>query len=110
MSSASRAVARWISPFLAVAAVAGIGCAVAPTRVAPAPAVRLVDDVNPLAGAPFYVNPTSAAVRAAQSANPPSPELTTVANTPQAYWIVPGSSAASVAEYPGDAEGAGAVA
>ena len=32
-------------------------------------------------------------MRAAQSADPPSPELTAVANTPQAYWIVPGSSA-----------------
>ena len=57
----------------------------------PAPTVRLVADGNPLAGAPFYVNPTSAAMRAAQSADPPSPELTAIANTPQAYWIVPGS-------------------
>ena len=58
---------------------------------------------NPLAGMPFYVNPTSAAMRAAQHADPPSPELTAIANTPQAYWIVPGSSAATVAKYTGDA-------
>ena len=46
--------------------------------------MRLADEVNPLAGAPFYVNRTSAAMRAAQSANPPSPELTAIANTSQA--------------------------
>ena len=109
MSSAARTVARWISPFLAAAAVAGIGCSLVSAPVAPAPAVRLVDDANPLAGAPFYVNPTSAAMRAAQSANPPSPELTTVANTPQAYWIVPGSSASTVGKYIGDAQAAGAI-
>jgi endoglucanase len=51
----------------------------------------------------------SAAMRAAQSANPPSPELTAIANTPQAYWIVPGSSAATVAKYTGDAQAAGAI-
>jgi endoglucanase len=48
-------------------------------------------------------------MRAAQSADPPSPELTTVANTPQAYWIVPGSSASTVAKYAGDAAAAGAI-
>ena len=69
----------------------------------------MASDANPLAGAPFYVNPTSAAMRAAQSADPPSPELTTVANTPQAYWIVPGSSASTVAKYAGDAAAAGAI-
>ena len=66
-------------------------------------------DGNPLAGMPFYANPNSAAMRAAQGANPPSAELTAVANTPQAYWIVPGSSAATVAKYTGDAAGAGAL-
>ncbi len=86
-----------------------MGLAGDPAQVGPAPAVRLVDEVNPLAGAPLYVNPTSAAMRAAQSANPPSPELTAVANTPQAYWIVPGSSAATVAKYTGDAQAAGAI-
>jgi len=69
----------------------------------------LVSDGDPLAGAPFYVNPNSAAVRAAQSADPPSPQLTAIANTPQAYWIVPGSSAATVGKYTGDAAAAGAI-
>jgi endoglucanase len=79
-------------------------------HVGPAPAVRLAaDEANPLAGAPLYVNPTSAAMRAAQSADPPSPELTAIANTPQAYWIVPGSSAATVGKYIGDAQAAGAM-
>ena len=31
-----------------------------------------------------YINPTSAATRAAQHADPPSPELTASSNTPQA--------------------------
>ena len=44
-----------------------------PVSVGPAPVVRLAGEVNPLAGAPFYVNPTSAAMRAAQKADPPSP-------------------------------------
>src|SRR6201990_1802116 len=48
-------------------------------------------------------------MRAAQHADPPSPELTAIANTPQAYWIVPGSSAATVAKYTGDAAAAGAI-
>ncbi len=69
----------------------------------------LASDANPLAGAPFYVNPTSAAMRAAQKADPPSAELTAVANTPQAYWIVPGSSAGTVGKYTGDANAAGAI-
>src|SRR3954451_13132091 len=104
MSSVASAVARWIAPFLTVADVACLGLFSA------APALRLAaDECNPLGGAPFYVNPTSAAMRAAQSANPPSPELTAVANTPQAYWIVPGSSAATVAKYTGDAQAAGAI-
>src|ERR1700730_5582569 len=107
MFSAAGAVARWIAPFLTVAAVAGVGFPADPGQVRPAPAVRLADDANPLAGMPFYVNPTSSAMRAAQHANPPSPELTAIANTPQAYWIVPGSSAATVAKYTGDAQAAG---
>jgi endoglucanase len=107
--SAAGAVARWIAPFLTVAAVAGTGFLADPVQVASAPAVRLADEVDPLAGMPFYVNPTSAAMRAAQHADPPSPELTAIANTPQAYWIVPGSSAATVARYTGDAAAAGAI-
>ena len=111
--SAAGAAARWIAPFLTVAAVAAgtaaIGFLADPVRVGPAPAVRLASDGDPLAGAPFYVNPNSSAMRAAQHADPPSPELTAIANTPQAYWIVPGSSAATVAKYTGDANAAGAI-
>jgi endoglucanase len=91
---------------MTIAAVAALGLVAAPAQ---SPEVRLASEGNPLAGAPFYVNPTSAAMRAAQSADPPSPELTTVANTPQAYWIVPGSSASTVAKYAGDAAAAGAI-
>jgi endoglucanase len=109
MSSAANAVARWIAPFLTVAAVVGFGLVSGPVQVGPAPPVRLADEVNPLAGMPFYVNPTSAAMRAAQKADPPIPELTAIANTPQAYWIVPGSSAATVANYVGAAQAAGAM-
>lgn len=89
--------------------IAGACLALSSLQGTAGPAFRLVDDANPLAGMPFYVNPTSAAMRAAQKANPPSPELTAVANTPQAYWIVPGSSASTVAKYAGDAAGAGAL-
>src|SRR5581483_5949443 len=106
MFSAARAVARWISPVLTVA---GLICMTQPAPSHPAHAMRLVDDANPLAGMPFYVNPASAAMRAAQHTDPPSPELTAVANTPQAYWIVPGPSAATVGKYTGDAQAAGAM-
>jgi endoglucanase len=102
MFTAAGAVARWIAPFLTVAAVAVAG-------ISGHPAVRLMDDANPLAGMPFYVNPTSAAMRAAQHADPPSPELTAIANTPQAYWIVPGASAGTVGKYTADAAAAGAI-
>src|SRR4029077_8827121 len=90
VSPVAGAVARWVVPFLAVASVLGVGCSAAPTRVGPAPAVRLVDDANPLAGKPFYVDPTSPAMAAAHNANPPSPELNAIANTPQAHWVDPG--------------------
>ena len=109
MFSAAGAASRWIAPLLTAAAVAGVGFLADPVQIGFAPAVRLADDANPLAGAPFYVNPTSAAMRAAQHADPPSAELTAIANTPQAYWVVPGSSAATVAKYVGDAQAAGAV-
>lgn len=109
MFSAAGALARWIAPLLTVAAVAGLGLLADPAQVGRTPAVRLAADGNPLAGMPFYVNPNSAAMRAAQHADPPSPELTAVANTPQAYWIVPGSSASTVAKYAGDAAAAGAM-
>ncbi|MCV7122611.1 glycoside hydrolase family 6 protein [Mycobacterium lacus] len=109
MFSAAGAVARWIAPSLTVAAVAAIGFVADPVQVGAAPAVRLAGDANPLAGMPFYVNPNSAAMRAAQHADPPSPELTAIANTPQAYWIVPGPSAATVAKYTADAAAGGAI-
>lgn len=109
MFSAAGAAARWIAPLLTVAAVAAMGQPGDPVRTLPAPTVRLVADGNPLDGAPFYVNPTSAAMRAAQHADPPSPELTAIANTPQAYWIVPGSSAGTVGKYTSDAAAAGAI-
>ncbi len=113
MSSAAGAIARWISPFLAVAAVAGVGLSAGPAQVDPAPTVRLADEVNPLAGMPFYVNPTSAAMVAAGSANPSSPELTAIANTPQAYWLdqafSPATVAGTVSKYTGAAQAAGAM-
>nr|WP_244268828.1 MULTISPECIES: glycoside hydrolase family 6 protein [Mycobacterium] len=94
---------------MAATAVAWLGLSADPPQAGRAPAVRLVDSGNPLAGAPFYVNPNSAAMRAAQKADPPSAELTAIANTPQAYWIVPGSSASTVGKYVGDANAAGAI-
>lgn len=110
ISSAASAIARWIAPFLTVLVAVGLALPGAPVQARPAPEVRLAgDEANPLAGAPFYVNPASAAMRAAQKADPPSPELTAIANTPQAYWIVPGSSASTVAKYVGDAQAAGAM-
>ncbi|OCB23130.1 1,4-beta-glucanase [Mycobacterium malmoense] len=109
ISSAASVFARCVAPFLTLAAVAWLGLSTDPPQAGRAPAVRLVDSGNPLAGAPFYVNPNSAAMRAAQKADPPSAELTAIANTPQAYWIVPGSSASTVGKYVGDANAAGAI-
>lgn len=77
------------------------------------PAVRLAGEANPLAGMPFYVDPISRAMAAAKNASPPSPELTTIANTPQAYWLdhaFPTSTVAStVSRYAGAAQAAGAM-
>src|ERR1700744_4572447 len=109
MFSVAGAAARSIAPFLIFLAVAGMGFLADPAPVDRAPVVRLADDANPLAGMPFYVNPTSAAMRAAQHADPPSPELTAIANTPQSYWIVPGASAATAAKSTADAAAAGAI-
>ena len=78
-------------------------------QVGPAPAVRLASDANPLAGVSFYVNPDSAAMRAAQGADPPSPELTAIANTPTAYWMDQASTPAVDAKYIAAAQAAGAV-
>lgn len=105
MSSAGRAIARWIVPFLTVAAVVGMVLSADPVQ---APVVRLVDDANPLAGLPFYVNPQSAAMRASQSTDPPNAELTSIANTPQAYWMDQASTPAVDAKYIADAQAAGA--
>jgi endoglucanase len=101
---------RWIASFLTVVAVGCLGLLGDPVHVGTDAAVRLAaDEANPLAGAPFFVNPTSAAMLAAQKADPPSPELTAIANTPQAYWVVPGSSAATVSSYVSAAQPAGAM-
>ncbi len=105
MSSALGAVARWISPFLAVAAVVASGYAVAPALSGPAPAVRLVSDANPLVGLPFYVNPASKGMRAAQG--DPDPLLAAVVNTPTAYWMDHLSTPAVDAKYIATAQAAG---
>src|ERR1700742_4758693 len=81
----------------------------APVQTGPAPGVRLVDAANPLAGQPLYVDPTSPAMAAAHNANPPSPELDAIANTPQAHWVDPGVSSAAVAGYVGGAQAAGSM-
>ena len=107
MSSGVGAVARWISPFLAVAAVAGIGCSVVTVSDEPAPAVRLASDGNPLAGLPFYVNPSSKAQAAADGVDPRSPELDAIANTPTAYWMDNLSTPAVDAKYIAAAQTAG---
>ncbi len=83
-----------------------MGLTGAPLQVVPAPAVRLVDDANPLAGMPFYVNPQSAAMRAAQG-DPSSPQLTAIANTPTAYWMDQASTPAVDAKYIADAQAVG---
>lgn len=107
------AVARWVIPFLTVTAVAGVGFFADSTRVVSAPAMTLVDEVNPLAATSFYVDPVSAAMRAAQSVDPPSPELIAVAQTPQSYWLdqafSPATVAGTVARYTGAAQAASAM-
>lgn len=111
MFSAVGAVARWATPFLTVAAVACLGLSADPVQVGPAPAVRLVNEDNPLAGMPFYVDPVSAAMVAAR--NNSSGGLATVANTPQAYWLdqafSPGTVAGTVARHTGAAQAVGAM-
>ena len=85
-----------------------MGCYADPVQSGTAPAVRLVSEGNPLVGAAFYVNPNSAAMRAAQRADPPSPELTAIANTPTAYWMDQLSTPAVDAKYIAAAQAAGA--
>ncbi|MEE6165456.1 glycoside hydrolase family 6 protein [Mycolicibacterium sp. 120322] len=104
ISSAAGAVARWIVPSLAVAAVACAGVA-AETAPISSPAVRLASDGNPLAGQTFYVNPDSKAMRAAKGAG--SPELDAIANTPTAYWMDNVSSLAVDSKYIATAQAAG---
>ncbi|MEZ0052580.1 endoglucanase [Mycobacterium sp. MAA66] len=106
--SAAGATARWISPFLTVAAVAAIASS---TLAAPAPTVRLTGDDNPLAGQTFYADPNSAAARAARGSD--NPELATIARTPQAYWLdqafSTGTVGGTVSKYVGAAQAAGAM-
>lgn len=108
ISSVLGAVARWIVPCLTLGAAAVLGVTTVPVQ---APAVRLADEVNPLAGRPFYVDPISKAMVAARN-DPSSPELATIANTPQAYWLdqafPAGTVAGTVARYTGAAQAAGA--
>jgi len=99
------AVARWIAPFLTVAAVAAVGAVSAPVHSADTPAVRLASDANPLAGMPFYVNPQSKGMRAAQGN--PDPLLAAVVNTPTAYWMDHISTPAVDAKYIATAQAAG---
>lgn len=113
ISFATAAVARWAVPSLAVAALACSGVLAGPVPSGPGPAVRLVAEANPLVGRPFYVDPISRAMLAAKNANPPSPELTAIANTPQAYWLdhafPPATAASTVSRYAGAAQAAGAM-
>lgn len=105
--------ARWAAQLLPVAVLAALGCAAALPQPGAAPAMRLAAEANPLAGMPFYVDPISRAMTAAKNANPPSPELTTIANTPQAYWLdhaFPTSTVGkTVSRYAGAAQAVGAM-
>jgi endoglucanase len=105
MISAASAAARWIAPFLTIAAAFSVGLVAAPVHESPAPAVRLVSDANPLDGKAFYVNPSSKAMRAAHS--DPNPQLQAIANTPTAYWMDNRSTPAVDAKYIADAQAAG---
>ena len=111
--SAARAVARWISPAMAVAAVVSTVCSVEAVQPGGAPAVRLASESNPLAGMPFYVDPISASMVAAKNANPPNATLTAIANTPQAYWLDQAFPTATVtgtvSRYVGAAQAAGSM-
>lgn len=107
MRSSISAIVRSVVPLLAVATVVGAGVATGPTHL-DSPAMRLVDESNPLAGRPFYVDPISNAMRAARSN--PTPELTALANTPTAFWLDEafGSPAGRVGQYASAAQAAGA--
>jgi endoglucanase len=105
MSFAAGAVARWIAPLFALAVFAGLVVSAVPVHTGP---TRLADDAAPIGGSPFYVDPNSAAMRASR-ANPDSPELAYIANTPQAYWIDNLVPAAAVSTYLNGAWAAGAM-
>ena len=105
MTFSGAVVARWLAPFLTVAAVAAVGAVSAPIHTADTPAVRLAGDANPLAGMPFYVNPQSKGMRAAQGN--PDPLLAAVVNTPTAYWMDHISTPAVDAKYIATAQAAG---
>ena len=118
ISSVADAIARWVAPVVVVAAAATMTTPVDPPTVdsqqrGHGPTVRLAAEANPLAGRPFYVDPISRAMAAAKSANPPSPELTVIANTPQAYWLdhafPTATVAGTVSRYAGAAQAAGAM-
>jgi endoglucanase len=91
---------------MAVTAVAGFVSST-DLQIGRAPAVRLVDNANPLDGQNFYVNPASKAKAAADGMNPPSPELNAIANTPTAYWMDNLSTPAVDAKYISAAQAAG---
>lgn len=100
-----RMVALAAAPLLASAGIVGLGLT-GPGRPDSAPAIRLVDESNPLAGRPFYVDPISSAMAAAKS----NPELVSLANTPTAYWVDEAftAPAAAVGRYASAAQAAGA--
>jgi endoglucanase len=114
-SSVAGILSRSVAPLLAAVSVVCAGVLAEPAadsvRVVPAPPMRLVDDSNPLAGRPFYVDPISLAMAAARR-NPSSAELQTIANTPTAYWLdqafPAGTVAGTVSRYAGNAAAAGA--
>lgn len=113
MSSAAGTVARLVAPFLAVATIAVMSLAANPIHAELGGVALLADEANPLAAQPFYVDPISAAAVAARNANPPSAELTAIANTPTAYWLdqafSPATVAGTVGKYTGAAQAAGAM-
>jgi endoglucanase len=112
ISSVAGILARGIAP-LAVVALAGAGVLAEPIQSIPAPAIRLVEGSNPLAGKPFYVDPISSAMLAAKNAAPPIPELTTIANTPASFWLdeafPAGRVSGTVSRFAGAAQAAGAM-
>lgn len=106
MSFAAGSLTRWVVPVLTVL---GVALAATSTLTGTAPAIRLVDSGNPIAGHNLYVDPTSAAMAAAHHADPPSAELDAIANTPQAFWIDNAVPSAAIGRYVNGANAAGAM-